>query len=243
MDGYPFISNSVVVGSGLYSIMKISKTQSNMLEKPYSECSDVSSGSFGPKTNELIAGLKRLNITYSQQYCTELLIQNDCIEDMNCYDLRLLNYQSDKIKPCDNITQVNDRDSNWINNEACPLECVSTRYSLAISQDEYPTLMMYQLYLQEKPSYFEHLFNKTVNEITFDMFKKSFTRLTVYYEDLSVMELSETVQIDRVKLVSNLGGTIGLFLGVSLISAVECLELIIVLILIIIKYYFYKFRS
>lgn len=239
IDGYPFLADSVVVGPGLSSLIKVKKQHSKILAQPYSECLDISSdtdtSSLPSQIQQIIAGLRRLNISYTRDHCTELLIQDETIKRLNCYDLRLINYR-ENVSPCTNVSVLADKDTQLVDNKNCPLECETTSYTLTISQDNFPSYQAYQASFLNKTQYIQDLFGIDASNFTYDVYQKSYTSINVYFEDLTVMDLSESISIDQVQLLSNLGGTIGIFLGVSVISAVECVELILVLIFITLKY-------
>lgn len=57
--------------------------------------------------------------------------------------------------------------------------------------------------------------------------KNSFVGVNVFYESLSFIESSESPQMGIVSLLASIGGNLGLFLGVSLFSLAEIVEVII----------------
>jgi hypothetical protein len=63
----------------------------------------------------------------------------------------------------------------------------------------------------------------------------SIIKFNIYYDSLSYTISTESPAMDVVALLSNIGGTLGLFLGVSVLTAVELIEIIIQAILISIK--------
>lgn len=196
------MARSIVVGPGVNSLIKIAKTHSAILPKPYSDCLDVSSDTLNPRTQELIDGLRVLNIAYSRDYCTELFVQNELIKSMSCYDPRLINYRKD-IQPCANVSNVNIRIKEIfaMSGEDCPLECEKTYYSYTTSQLDFITQIAYETLLAENGDYLERVFETALENITFEMVRTSFTSITVAFDELSVLEMSESVEIDRVKLV------------------------------------------
>lgn len=237
VDGYPFISDAVVVSPGISSSIIVSKHHSSILPQPYSECLDISNanaiGSLPSHIQQIIAGLRGLNITYTRNYCTELLIQSANIAQLNCYDLRLLNYRAD-VQPCANVSLLSHKDTQLVDNKDCPLECETTWYTFDMSQDIFPSYLVYEDTLINEADEIQQLFG--TSNVSYEIFRKSFTSIDVYFQDLTVMDLSESIKVDTVALVSNLGGSIGIFLGVSLLTAVECVELILVLGFIVLKY-------
>jgi hypothetical protein len=65
--------------------------------------------------------------------------------------------------------------------------------------------------------------NETV-VIDDDRARESVTRVNIFYESLSYTVSTETPQMDFVSLLANIGGNLGLFLGVSLFSICELVE-------------------
>lgn len=62
--------------------------------------------------------------------------------------------------------------------------------------------------------------------ITYELFKQSVASVLVYYDELKVTQISESPSISLVNLVANIGGTCGLFIGMSVLTIVEFFELI-----------------
>ena len=55
---------------------------------------------------------------------------------------------------------------------------------------------------------------------------KSFYGLRVYYQDLKYTLIKQQPKIELFGLISNVGGTLGLFLGFSFISLLELFEVL-----------------
>ena len=68
--------------------------------------------------------------------------------------------------------------------------------------------------------------------ITNEMVKSSVVRVYVY-DSLSYTQSEEAPQIDIISLIANIGGNLGLFLGVSLFSVWE-------VVITVLEIYFYK---
>ena len=79
-----------------------------------------------------------------------------------------------------------------------------------------------------KPKYEQ--FNSSLADV-----KQSIINLNVFYDRLSFTEITEKPSFPFVDLVSNVGGTFGLFLGISLLSFLEIVEIIYVMLLIFFK--------
>ncbi|XP_061194680.1 FMRFamide-activated amiloride-sensitive sodium channel-like [Saccostrea echinata] len=58
-------------------------------------------------------------------------------------------------------------------------------------------------------------------------FKDNFLKLVIYYEDMNYEEISEEPSYDGFRFLSDLGGAMGLFLGASLLSFLELVQLMV----------------
>ena len=61
-------------------------------------------------------------------------------------------------------------------------------------------------------------------KIDYDKLKNTVVSFRVFYDDLSYTKISQQPQISLNILISNIGGLLGLFLGVSFLTMVEILE-------------------
>ena len=85
---------------------------------------------------------------------------------------------------------------------------------------------------QSKSSALSVLFlNET---LTYDMYKERFAGLNIYYTNLQHIRITQAPKITLIDLISNLGGTIGIFLGFSIFSLIEVMEIFVQIIFILI---------
>ncbi|KAK0055368.1 degenerin unc-8, partial [Biomphalaria pfeifferi] len=77
-----------------------------------------------------------------------------------------------------------------------------------------------------KPHYCSTLKNKTSAEK-----RKDFLKLNIYYRDLNYEEINEEPDYDTYQLMSDFGGTIGLWLGFSILSLFEIFQIFVPLLL------------
>ena len=61
------------------------------------------------------------------------------------------------------------------------------------------------------------------------------TGIYVYYEDLRYTWINQQPKIQFIDLISNIGGSLGLFVGISFISFLELFEILIEIIFIYFK--------
>jgi len=107
----------------------------------------------------------------------------------------------------------------------CPLECNQTLYKTSITS----SIQLGDYYvntIKSKPSLAEDFLN--VSSIDATRAKNSIVRIYVLYESLGYIESVEMAQTGSVlTLAANIGGILSLFLGVSVLSLFEFIEVLI----------------
>ena len=98
----------------------------------------------------------------------------------------------------------------------CPLECESIDYGLTISSSSYPTKFYFEFY--------KDYLNYTND---FDELKSSLYKINIFYPNLGYSKLEEMPKTSVIDLLSNIGGTMGLYIGISFLSLVEIVEIIL----------------
>ena len=131
------------------------------------------------------------------------------IRDIGCY------YNINYI--LQTIEQRNEREM-CINE--CPLECESVSYITSLSMSVYPTAS----YTDELLEFFIQGRLDNHNISLYDL-RNNVLAINVYYSKLNYKSYQEFAKTEMVDLVSNIGGTIGLFLGVSFLSFIEIIDL------------------
>ncbi len=102
----------------------------------------------------------------------------------------------------------------------CPVECDLVTYDLATSTSGFPG-----------QNYAEILVNNTfLNNLKPELksgysdLKESVLSFSVYYSELQYTEINQLEKLSLIDLICDIGGTLGLFIGASLLSFVELLE-------------------
>ena len=67
----------------------------------------------------------------------------------------------------------------------------------------------------------------------YDLISKSVLSLNVYYDKLAYTQISKNSKLEIVDLVAGIGGLLGLFLGMSFLSFVELIEMMLEIMCII----------
>lgn len=160
------------------------------------------------------------NKTYRRKDCFDISLQKYLIMYCDCI-LNTLQYLDETKKYCNlNMECIEPAIENFLKDYEsilgqCPLECESTQYSFSISTSSSSSI-------SEINDYIKYNFNYEMESNI-----KSVYRIFIYFNNLEYTELLELQKFPPLDLVSNIGGTLGLFLGISLLSFIEILEMII----------------
>lgn len=176
---------------------------------------------------ELAQEMRRIGMRYTRRDCVKLCEQKQIIDQFGCYSLafpKIFNFPPCpyQIDPHINMTECI---------ELCPHECKSTSYDLSISYGEYPT-RKYMKDLSERFETFKWAFKTDLNNSKYnfdslELARASLVKIFVYFEDIKYTKISEAPTMTFVDLIASIGGTLGLFIGISLLSFVELIELIV----------------
>jgi hypothetical protein len=184
------------------------------------------------------------NYSYTQAACFDQCYLLMTIEACGCHDLVFRSVLN--AAPCLTQTQIGCTNLIWLQyttsdvkgicTKYCPLECNSITFEMTASQLEYPS-ESYGSILLNDPVYMTKFLSAyqvsqtdssvTLQNITYDILKKNIARVIVYYETSVYQYVSEFPSMDGTALLGNLGGTLGLFLGMSVISILEIIEVLI----------------
>jgi hypothetical protein len=108
--------------------------------------------------------------------------------------------------------------------QECPLECDSIDYQYSVSSVDMDIEQFLQYSLQ----------SNGINLLDFlDNKYENFMFLKIYHNKASYTSINEIPKIEIVDLIANIGGNLGLFLGVSFLSFAEIFELIFEVFLIL----------
>jgi hypothetical protein len=198
----------------------------NKLGKPYSNCIDQDD-SFDSKFFNLI---KSSGFTYRQMDCFDLCFQDYLINECKCYDPGFDNLGYNVT--CRNPFQIQcefaafDKFTNKESVERCqplcPLECKSYDFVYTTSFSQFPSHNYAENLL--KIQSIRELYDNRTN-ITIDELKYSLLYFNVFYEDFKITVIDELPKMLIEDLFSNIGGNLGLFLGISFLSFIEIFEL------------------
>jgi hypothetical protein len=159
-------------------------------------------------------------------------MQENILMKCNCTDplsLSLFNSTT-----CEDVTQqkcMNDQyawmfDENYITLTCvplCPLECNKTYIRTFETSNDIIGDLYYD-YIRSNVNLRSDFLN---GPITVEQAKNSFSFVVFYYDSNSYTLSTQAPTMDVVALLANIGGTLGLFLGISLIQVCEIVDVFI----------------
>ena len=215
----------------------------NKLGSPYSNClTDLTPPN--EYANELFGYFNELNVTYyDQTFCFKMCYQDKLIDSCSCCDIITPSIRNATY--CSNSTELlclanffvifATADLNSFCNNACPERCNTIEYHLSVSMAAFPTFS----YLKNQQTTYRnaYMFPQNVNDAYLKKFgRQGFLKFTVNYDNLYYTSIDDSPAITANSLFGTIGGQLGLFVGLSVLSFVEFIELFIKLALIFIKY-------
>jgi hypothetical protein len=223
--------------SGSICYFELDRVFYKKLDAPYSNClKDVNSFQ---SNKTLIDFNKKANRAYTQDDCFYKCSHLFALEESNCgcnsslndFSLKCIRNLYNEVDP-----RVEECVSAYLRDfrkklqyekcqKYCPLECDSMNYVIN-TFSEHITL---NGLVSEKHK------TKNFNFSTYEEAKKGFFQIRIYYNELKYTLISEEARYEIFNFVSNIGGILGLFLGLSFLSVVEIFEIIFEIMFIIFK--------
>jgi hypothetical protein len=211
-------AEEILVETGKHSSISIKKTIMHKTPMPHSECQDL-----GDFKSNLYDYIKLNHVEYRQKDCFELCLQKLIIDECKCF-YPWLSVYGKMTQPCFNSTQFHclAKKFNEVIDEIetmcspqCPLECDSITYDLGMSSLRFPNKQFYDS-LELKPKV-----------LSYNKFRRLYLNLEIFFPVKQYTEISENPKVPFADLVSNIGGALGVFLGLSVFSFIEIFELFI----------------
>jgi hypothetical protein len=225
--------DGIFVPPGKSTYVAVNREFKNILAKPYSECLLDSSDKSSNYDSNLYQLIRNSSYEYTQDFCIE--------QCFNRLQKDMCNCQLPSLKSVINLkTCFSDLEifcainvywdvflkNNYIENNCipqCPLECYSSKFTYTTSSyDVHGDL--YVKKIKYNPNLASDFVTEEINAATAE---KSFARISVFYESLSYTISQEAPQLDVFSLIANIGGNLGLFLGVSFFSLCEIITTLI----------------
>ncbi|CAH1782298.1 unnamed protein product, partial [Owenia fusiformis] len=171
------------------------------------------------------------------QYCGKVNITNMYLMMFHKDDETTLAIAEKELETLDCEAKVMESlgDPEVLNKCKCKEPCVNTNYVKTISQAVWPSDYNQKRFFIESinmsdPTHratklFEGLGLDNITEGEKEMIQKNFLRFNVYFESLQVETTSQVEDYPASTLISEIGGNMGFFVGISIITLMEMLTL------------------
>ena len=234
---YPLMSTPTLLTTGLGHRIHIKRTSYEQYPTPYSTCQVLDDGQntlvvADPHFNRSIFDLViATNYSYSRdtcvKVCTQLLNNETC--GCQAYD----NYLLEDVKFC-SILFPTDKCNIMVSVAEyclplCPLECTQNVYEKTIASYTYPINYFdaYESAFTGASDFYRRLFYQiSINDMSKYMYT-TFVEFSLSYDSTTHEKFSEEPKMSGEELLGVLGGHLHLFLGMSALSFVEIVELIL----------------
>ena len=241
-----FTSEGRDVASGYLTNIGVTRSFFNKLNQPYSDCimNTTDINSFRSSFYQAMFNVLKIK-SYRQKNCLQLCLQEYLKNECECLDGSLPIIYNKTISVCTSLMKLeclNEKKSEYFENhtliekcyEYCPLECDSKSFLYSSSISRYPS-MYYVQYLKNRMNITQKILslNQSTKYMNDNNFTKNIVLINVFYDDLLTTFIEEIPAIDGNFLIGNIGGYIGLFAGLTVLSFVEIIELVIEVFLII----------
>ena len=219
-----YFDDPILIETGKETNLIIERVFTKNEPSPYSRCLN----SFPSELGQFL--VIRLNRTYRQKDCLDMCMQRALIKECGCYFNGLPFFSPSE--PCFNASEIQclTKTREHFNDDyleecekECPQECEYVTYEYSLSSLVYPSRTAFDNLIGE-----EYKFN-----YTYEMFKESFFYLHIFYKSLDYTQITQFPKTVPIELFSNLGGLIGIFLGFSIFSFIEIVEILLRIVWII----------
>lgn len=226
------LDDGLNVAPGHNTEIALSRTLLKKKPHPYSDC--LSKFPKDKEANEMFKLMQeffKLSDVYNQKTCEKACRQIETIKNCSCadFDLPMPILEAVQAKypdtwGCyygDEIICSTDLNSGYENadncNSKCPLQCDQYIYDYTISSSQYPSPWYSNLI-------HNGLFNYTLNGNNPQLTK---LMVNIYYSNLAYTQITESPKMTPDMLISAIGGNLGLFAGISILTIIEFTELIV----------------
>jgi len=220
----PFSINDggIWISTGSLNYFEINRIFYSKLSSPYNDC--LKNVSLFKSNKELINYILRSNRLYAQSDCYHLCSHLFALKESNCNcNSTLNNFDMDCLPKYYNKTDTNITSciKEYLKefrikyqiekcSEYCPLECDIWMYTL----NNFPEQLPSKGIIGEKSSNL----NSLENFQQYEDVNKHFVAIRIYYTNLKYTFINQEIKTYIFTLVSNIGGLLGVFLGISFLS-------------------------
>ena len=228
---YPLLSTPILLSTGYGRHIKVNKNSYNQYPTPYSDCQVLEDNTLTEDIldRSIFDMVLATNYSYTRDVC--LIICNQLVNKESCGCQAYDNYILSGIEFCteyfDSPCKQNISAFDYCM-PRCPLECSRPAYRKQISTFTYPPsyLEKYESFVKLTDFFVDnHISDRTMTKFMYD----TLVEFSITYDSSLDAEYSEDPKMTGEDLLGILGGHFHLFLGMSLMSFFEIIELIVVI--------------
>ena len=217
---FPFpIEEGIFAPVGFYTKISLNKVVQNRMKEPYgSKCTD------GEGSELIFPGL--YSITNCRESCIAKETMQSCgldgVEPVKRYYLSKNNsYSASTTTPrdwCEWETDVRMQSEGFRSCD-CGVPCKEEQFKQTVSYSNWPSYA-------DTPVY-EKTFEQALgSSYSGGAIRDNFLRVTIYFNELSYEEITERAEWSMQKIISDIGGQMGVWVGASILTVIELAILI-----------------
>ena len=218
------IDDGIFVSPGFVTNVAIERYFELMLPQPYSDC-DVPNDVAVTGFSDLYMLIFNSAYEYTQQLCLNLCYQQDVIANCNCNPYSFPFFGGEA---CTDLTCINNVTKQFLKSDyvqticlpKCPLQCNRTGF---LSQISFSQLNgdYYLSMIQNNANLSGDFVTKALNA---ESARNSIAQVNIFYDTLAYTYAEELPGCNVICLFANIGGSLGLFMGASILSIGEIIE-------------------
>ncbi|CAF0803389.1 unnamed protein product [Brachionus calyciflorus] len=228
--------DGISLSTGHETDIVMSKTLFQKLPKPFSDCVQDSNSTESFDSDVYKETIRKFG-QYEQKACINLCFHKSIFDLCGCYypDANIIqstelmcnkSVNKDCIIPF--VSNYGESEESTKCFENCPEECESVKYSLQMSHANYPTPSYTDFFMA-----YDALIKKGARNFTsYSNVKESILAVNVYFDDIGYTFVEEKPSKTIEQLVADIGGFLGLCIGISFLSIAEIFDSILKVILL-----------
>ena len=240
----PFNSlDTMHLSPGRMSHIEVNQEVRERLPEPYGDCKEEAE--FG--------NVYEANLTkgYTMRSCTSLCVEQMIYDECHCKDTTMMDlfpeveqekarqvpYCEDLKLPPSEFYEFSDCAKNYHSSALeqcainCSFPCTETIYKTSLSQSLWPkdydmdTFYPNFIYRRQYEPYFGDIISWTMNPNT-EQAQSNFLRVSVYHGDYRINAFNTSAAISQTSFLSQLGGALNLWSGITIIVFMEIIDLV-----------------
>jgi hypothetical protein len=235
--------NGIDISNGFETSIIVERIFDSKLGQPYDDCLDDVENINSFSSNLFKSIINNTDYSYRQSDCFDYCIGQEIIK--NCPNETNKSYKLSETKPqyllykalsagciMNTYYKLMKSNINDVCSKFCPLECNSVSYKTTTSVSLFPS-EPYGNYLLGQSQFSEKVKKLIPKNLTINDLQKKLIAFNVFYEEHKYTIITELPKLSTVDLVGNIGGLMGLFLGISFLSFGEIINILLEIVFII----------